>query len=462
MTAPAPGSLRVRGVLWALAWAGVAFVLYADIGMVRYARSMAGAYDLGIFTQGAEGWASGHGPVSAIKGGSLFADHFSPITALFGLAWKLWPDPRSLLVMQAVTLGIAVGMIAAFARERLGESFRAAAVLAALVSGLPLLSAAIAAPHETALGAPMYAGLGIALYRARFRAVAGWSLACLLVKEDSGLIIAGAALAWYLVHRRLRQSGLLLALGVAGFVASNAVIWWVRGSGSAYYGYVTESFGGLDPARALPAVMLLGAAGLVVRDPLLLVAVPGIVWRSLSGNRNYWVPEFHYDVLTGIVGALVLIAAVQREGRMLPRRALVVGAMAAVGLGTAIGERPWRADPLNRPEKEVVVSMLLTTIPAAGTLAADQSVGAYVPPDRHASMFSIDRQGTLALTPETTSCWVIMQPAQGDLSGTVAQKDQWLAGKAQVGVDPLVLAATGAKGCPAWDARNALPRKVPS
>src|SRR5512146_1426982 len=75
-------------VVVALAAAGPAFAVYLALGWVRLRTGAAGNYDLGIFTQAAQRWASGRWPGSSIRSvDNLFADHFSPITVLFGLGW---------------------------------------------------------------------------------------------------------------------------------------------------------------------------------------------------------------------------------------------------------------------------------------------------------------------------------------------------------------------------------------
>ena len=85
--------------------------LYSWIGLARYGRGEYGNYDLGIFLQAASSWVTTGRPYSEIKGINLLGDHFSPITAVFGGAYALWPDPRSLILTQSVSLGIMVGPV---------------------------------------------------------------------------------------------------------------------------------------------------------------------------------------------------------------------------------------------------------------------------------------------------------------------------------------------------------------
>src|SRR6185312_8686632 len=106
----------------------------AAIGLVRYDTGRSGNYDLGIFAQAAQRWSQGRLPGSAIRGvDTLFADHFSPITIVFGAAWAVWSDPRALIITQALALAAAVFILGVACFRRLPPlTATALVVLAAL------------------------------------------------------------------------------------------------------------------------------------------------------------------------------------------------------------------------------------------------------------------------------------------------------------------------------------------
>ena len=87
---------RRAAVLWL-----VASLWLAMWSVARYNAGLATSYDLGIFSQSAKSWSWDHWPHSDIRGLDLLGDHFSPILALNGLWWRIWPDPRVLLIVQA-------------------------------------------------------------------------------------------------------------------------------------------------------------------------------------------------------------------------------------------------------------------------------------------------------------------------------------------------------------------------
>ena len=82
------------------------------LGSVRLATGRAGNYDLGIFAQAAQSWAAGRLPGSGIRSlDNLFADHFSPVTLLYGIGWLAWPEAGAtwLAGTDALAAGRVVG-----------------------------------------------------------------------------------------------------------------------------------------------------------------------------------------------------------------------------------------------------------------------------------------------------------------------------------------------------------------
>ena len=85
--------------LWIL-WFVYAVLLTAA-GLFHHEALETRAFDLGIFAQALWNTTQGHFLFSSLKGDiCLLGDHFSPLLVLLVPFYKLWPDPRVLLVIQ--------------------------------------------------------------------------------------------------------------------------------------------------------------------------------------------------------------------------------------------------------------------------------------------------------------------------------------------------------------------------
>ncbi|EKA62543.1 hypothetical protein B277_01669 [Janibacter hoylei PVAS-1] len=267
-----------RQRLWSAGGAGaVAWAFYTWIGVARYSRGEYGNYDLGIFVQAAHSWLTLGRPYSDIKGINLLGDHFSPITVLFALAYQMWADPRALIVAQSLALALVVA-ISTWSVARAGaRSVKVGGVALVALLALPQVSAAGFQVHETALGAPFVLLLAMSVVTGARRPALVLTLAVLTIKEDAGLMVAGAGAAWFLIHRERRMAAGLAGLGAVGFIVSNAVILWVNpGHQNPYLRYFTSgdtSGGGLDSGgdrttpRPLRALRAAGGVALVSAAP---------------------------------------------------------------------------------------------------------------------------------------------------------------------------------------------------
>jgi uncharacterized membrane protein len=312
---------RVWPTLWAVAWAVVSSGLYATAALVKFARADVASYDTAIFEEGIRGYAHGGWPIVAIKGAgyNLLGDHFSPAIALVAPFYRLFPHTQTILIAQAVLIGLSVYVISALAWRRLGPWV---GVLVAVAYGLSfgLQSGMDAGFHEVALGLPLLALAGSAFVEQRYRAVVGWSLPLLLVKEDLGVTIAAIGVALFLVHERRR--GILLALvGVAGTALEMLVlIPWARADQGGY-AYALGGDGlvaalGEDPGRkVLTVVLTFAVGGLVsVASPWAAVALPTLGWRMAADNPYYWGTDWHYSLLLMPVVAVAGIEVMSRVG----------------------------------------------------------------------------------------------------------------------------------------------------
>lgn len=415
--------------------------LYLALGWVRFSTGRSGNYDLGIFAQAAQHWAAGRLPASSIRSvDSLFADHFSPITVLFGIGWRVWPDPRSLIVVQSLAMGLAVALIALAAARRLPLPWAAAlAVAAGLAKGM--ISAASFDVHEATLGVPLMAGLCWGLLERRWRPVLCCAAGLLLVKEDLGLAVAAAGAVWWWLTGQRRRGAVLVATGIAGLVVANAVVILVSPDHhSPYLQFLLGASGnpqGLAGAvvtggvRWAPAVLFALTAGVIgLRSPLALLALPTLAWRAVSSNTSYWQTYFHYDVLLVPIAAFALLdvlTGVRSSGPVRTSRARVaLVAVAVAGAGWAAGMgiakvsawQPWLPGRYVTAPHLRDVAELVRGVPRGAPVVAQQDLGP-------AALARVDVR-MLASTVPARGGWVLLTPDGDGLGTPQTLKRAWL------------------------------------
>lgn len=310
------------------------FALYAAVSLTRHLVGWTGGYDLGIFTEAVRGYASFGAPIADLKGWDyhLLGDHFHPILVVLVPAFWLWPSPAVLLVAQAALVAWSAAVVGRFAVDRLGRR-AGLAVLTGYGLSFGVLFTVLFDFHEVAFAAPLTALACVALAEGRWRAAVAWSLLLLLVKEDFGLTVA--AVGVYLFLRRQRFLG--AAVAVVGLTVQVLVVlvalpyfnphgtfdyWGVFGGSSGSdpgAGQLLTILGELPKRLVWPPVKLgtlvvtFGITAFVaLRSPLVLLAVPTLVWRFLGGKPDYWGLDMHYSLVLMPVVFLAAVDAVLR------------------------------------------------------------------------------------------------------------------------------------------------------
>ena len=324
---------RIRSAVpWTLA--AVLFALYAALAVRDQQEMTTTGYDLGIFDQAVRAYAHGHLPYSTLKGPhyDLLGDHFSPIIATLAPLYLLWPSVYTLLLAQAALLAVGVVPLSRWATAELGAR---AGVAVGLIYGLSWGIAAAAGFdfHEVAFGVPLLAFSATALGRRRVHAAVFWALPLLLVKEDLGFTVAVIGLI--AATRGAKWLGLATAVvSISGSILEIEIL--IPAANPAGYAYTNSLFTG-GPAHAgiaahllydalhlltphvkvITVIQLLApTAFLAARSPLILLAVPTLAWRFLSGDMMYWGTIFQYSaVLMPIMVAAFVEALSRRRGR---------------------------------------------------------------------------------------------------------------------------------------------------
>lgn len=378
MSAARGAAGRLLPFVWALACTAA----YATLSLMRFRRFDATSWDNAIFEQAIAGYARAGWPIVDIKGPgfNILGDHFSPITALLAPVYRLFPSAQTLLVAQAVLIGVSVLVVTRLAVRHAGPWAGAALAVAYGIS-FGISSAVRSDFHEVAFGAPLLALAGSAYLDRRWRAVVGWSLPLLLVKEDMGATVLVIGIVLMLTGQRRR--GTLLA--VAGVLAAAVVVLVVLPSVNpgGVYDYAS-SVGGKrgvlatlvdEPGRKLLTVLLtLAVTGLAaLASPWVLLVLPTFAWRFVGDNPYYWGTDWHYSLL---LMPIVFVAAVDAMRRYPPVRWAAVPAV-IVSFAVLPSTASWAlTDPetYDVPPRAAVAQRVIDKIPDGASVVTDIGV----------------------------------------------------------------------------------------
>ncbi len=326
--------------------ASLAFVIYTGFSLAQWQSFRAPSWDLGIFTQLADRYAHFQAPIVNIKGDgfNLLGDHFHPILVLLGPIFRLWPSGSTLLVVQNLLFAISIVPVCSLAMRRLGAT--AGSVLGISYAFSWGLTAAIVAQfHEIAFAVPLLAfGITCAL-TGHLRAAAILVGLNVFVKEDMGVTVAAFGLALIVAqvvaererrgYKRWRRAiatregrigKWLIVWGIGWLVASLIFLTIMNNAGGwEYTNRLTGSDHDAMTRIGMMAVTLLftiATAGLVgLVSPLVIVALPTLIWRFAGNVEFYWGMDWHYSAVLMPIAALALVDGACRLRARWPRSA---------------------------------------------------------------------------------------------------------------------------------------------
>lgn len=357
-------------------------LVYSLIG-VQLFRNLRSGMDLAIFDQGVRGLSRFQAPVSAMKspGMNLWGDHFHPILILAAPFYWIWDDPRMLLIVQAIAIGLTCSILCATAWRRLGAAHWAVvvALTLALATSLGVQYGAVFDFHEVALGMPLLALALSALLERRWMSFAGWSILILGVKEDAGMIVIGLAMVAFVYGRRrlavvlTALSGLWMLLAIKVFIpALSPVHAWpysgnVHGVGGSISSVITAFIrdGGLTIAVLW---MLLAFACLPLGSWISLAFLPYLATRAIGANESYWRIYNHYNLLPCVIFAFAALDALTRV-RWTRACALIMAGVAA--LSVVFGPVVNQATHGVTDERRDDATRAISAIPDGASVAAD-------------------------------------------------------------------------------------------
>ncbi|MEV6738276.1 DUF2079 domain-containing protein [Streptomyces sp. NPDC051104] len=379
---------RIRAgdpVLWAIVT--VVFGLYTTLSVARYLTGNPASWDLGIFTEAVAHYAKGDAPMVAIKDMDQRGDHYSPVLMVLAPFFRVFPSAVTLLVAQAALAAASVVPVYRAAEQLLTRN---EARLIAATYGLSwgLADMVWYDFHEIAFAVPLLACSMSALARRLPWAAFWWAVPLVWVKEDQGWTLATIGLIVALLHRQRLAGGLLAAWGVGwALLATYMLVPAMNPSGTYPYwkdsphhlGVLATSWEAKGPLLAL---LLLPTAGLALRSPLALAAVPAVALRLVSSNQAYWGTSWHYSAT---VMPILFVAAIDGLHRLRARPswarrslspwlgahgpALMVAVAAAMVFQSPLHEL-WQPGTYRTPQHIEAAAQAERMIPSGQTVAA--------------------------------------------------------------------------------------------
>lgn len=414
MTARLGAVARSVPFLWAL----LCTAAYTTLSLLRFRRFDPTSWDNAIFEQAIRGYAHLGLPIVDIKGPgfNILGDHFSPITALVAPFYRLWPSAQTLLVAQAVLIGLSVLVVTRLAVRHAGP-WAGAMLSVAYGISFGIASAVQSDFHEVAFGAPLLALAGSAYLDRRWNAVVGWSLPLLLVKEDMGATVLVIGLVLMLAGER-RRGTLLAAAGVVGAAFVVLVVLPSVNPGGVYdyassvggdRGVVATLFD--EPGRkALTVLVTLAVTGLAaLGSPWVLLVLPTFAWRFVGDNPYYWGTDWHYSLL---LMPIVFVAAVDTMRRYPPVRWTAVPAL-VVSLALLPSTPLWaltQGETYEVPDRAAVAQRVVDMVPEGASVVTDIGVITHLATDH--DVYWLGTVGTAPL-PEGDPDYVLLDQWAG-------------------------------------------------
>jgi uncharacterized membrane protein len=366
------------GAVAAAAWYG-SLLLARDAGLATF------GYDQAFFQQLVWNLDHGHWFVSSFSPGSFLALHFEPLLALPALVELVWPDPRALSLLAAVSVAGLGPAAFLFLRALTGRPGLAAALAAPLPLWPALQEAARAGFHPETMGVGLALVAGWAALRGR--PLLCWCLAFLALgaKEDQAwnVLVIGLAVASQPATRRvgLRLAGLSI---VWGLMITGVVMPILRAGQhldtDSYYGWLVGSSPGaiLDALTVsggwLAVVVMVACAGglPLLRPAWLALAAPPLLADLLSAHDPQSLLHLQY-ALPLVVPVLVAAAMAARNvhvGRLLPVLALPP-AILALALGSLPPSHGANHEPFQRPPALARLEVCVRGLASDAPIAAD-------------------------------------------------------------------------------------------
>ena len=326
-------------------------------------------FDVGIYDQGTWLLSQLKAPFVTIRGLDLFGEHASYILVLVAPLYRLWPDPRLLLLLQAIALAVPAWIVYRLGVRHLGNQAAGLAVAVAYLAYPAMQWALTWQFHPETLAAAFLALAALAADGRRTRLMAVWLGLALLCREDVGLVVAGFGGLLMLTGQRAVGRRVLVAGLVWWVLATFLFIPWANGRQTNLFelNYGVTGIGPIALLRALPSMagralatalsnqglgylllILVPLLGLPLLVPKALLPVAPALFLNLAAIP----PEQHqirYQYLATAapflgIATVAGLQVVARRRRALLAPLLVALVIVAVVMDQRFGPAPWSHD----------------------------------------------------------------------------------------------------------------------
>jgi uncharacterized membrane protein len=354
-------------------------------------------FDVGIYDQGTWLLSQLKAPFVTVRGLSLFGEHASYILVLVAPLYRIWADPRLLLLLQALALALPAWVIYRLGAKHLANPAAGLAVAVAYLAFPGMQWALIWQFHPETLAAAFLALAALSADGRRYRLMTLWLGLALLCREDVGLVVAGFGGLLMLTGQKSIGRRVLIA-GLAYWVlATFLFIPWANARQTNLFeiNYGVTGVGPIALLRALPSMagralatalanqglgylllILVGFLGLPLLAPKTLLPVAPALFLNLAAVP----PEQHqirYQYLATAAPFLGIAAVAGLKVLADRRRALLAPALVALVVVALVvdqryGPAPWShnrivatASPSDQARRQA-----LAMIPSAAPVSA--------------------------------------------------------------------------------------------
>jgi uncharacterized membrane protein len=381
----------------------LAVFVAAFVGATWTAHDRFGTYgfDLGIYDQATWLLSRGRAPFVTVRGLDLLGQHAAYIMVLVAPLYRLWADPRLLLLLQVVFLALPAVVLYRLGARHLGHPAAGLAVAVAYLA-YPGVQWAISWQfHPEAIAAGLLALAALAADGGRHRAMAVWLALAACCGEEVGLVVAGfglllvaggrkavgwrtagAGLAWFLVATYVLEplhAGRATRLFETDYGIAGTGPLALLGALPAMAGHVLQTGLANDGLFYLLLVFLPLAFLPVLAPRWLLPVAPPLLLNLAAVQPEHHQLRFHYLATAAPLlgaGAVAGLARVRSARRPLLAPVLVLLVVVAGFTSWRYGPAPWARDPLAVPATttDQARRQALALVPAGAPVSAQYNL----------------------------------------------------------------------------------------
>ena len=307
-------------------------ILFSLISIVRHNQYLSHAYDLGLFSQVIWNYSRYGIGDSAIRGfTNIFGDHLSPILVLFAPLYRIWSDPRLLLICQAIIVSLAVWPLYHIAKNKIshiGALFLSLAYLSYCGVGFAVKFDF----HEIILFPALFLFSLYFFEKKRYFLYFIFVILMFMVKENIAVYLGFFSIYLFFRSKKIAIITLLLSIGYY-ILATKYIIPHFSGGNSGYFLFSAFGANEIDALKNIflhpfhlinvatdnlqkndTILAIFGSFGFLIFfcPNFILIALPMLAEQVLYDIPTHWAIYYHYSIAIAPILALGTICAMKR------------------------------------------------------------------------------------------------------------------------------------------------------